>query len=308
MLNSALKILVKVVQCGSFTKASEQLYLSPTAIMKQINTLEDHFKFKLLERKRTGVELTHAGKLIYQETLALQERCEQIIKQARALSGMGSTTISVGSSLLNPAKIFMDLWYQVNPLLPDYKLQIVPFEDTHEGILDEIKKVGLKYDFLIGVCDSRSWRNYINFTPVGYVNKMIAVTPHHPSAQKYFKLKKPNAKLKVSDLHGYTLMMIKEGDSPLNDRIRADLRAHHPQITIEDTPQHYDVSVFNRCVETDQVLLTMECWTEVHPALVSIPVEWDYGMPYGLIYAKDARLEVKNFLECAKQFIKLEQR
>ena len=38
---------------------------------------------------------------------------------------------------------------------PEYKLHLVPFEDDHEGILSEIGKLGEKFDFLIGVCDSR---------------------------------------------------------------------------------------------------------------------------------------------------------
>lgn len=32
------------------------------------------------------------------------------------------------------------------------------------------------------------------------------------------------------------------------------------------------MSVFNRCIETGNVLLILECWQDVHPALVSIPV------------------------------------
>ena len=31
-----------MAECGSFTKAAESLYLSPTAVMKQINALEKH--------------------------------------------------------------------------------------------------------------------------------------------------------------------------------------------------------------------------------------------------------------------------
>ena len=45
------------------------------------------------------------------------------------------------------------------------------------------------------------------------------------------------------------------------------------------------MSVFNRCIETGNVLLILECWQDVHPALVSIPVKWEYSSPYGLLYA-----------------------
>ena len=61
MLNSNLKAFVRVAECGSFTKAAESLYLSPTAVMKQINALEKHLDLILLERSPAGVRLTAAG-------------------------------------------------------------------------------------------------------------------------------------------------------------------------------------------------------------------------------------------------------
>ena len=44
---------------------------------------------------------------------------------------------------------------------------------------------------------------------------------------------------------------------------------------IRDSNKYYDMSVFNRCIETGNVLLILECWQDVHvhPALVSIPVD-----------------------------------
>ena len=95
-------------------------------------------------------------------------------------------------------------------------------------------------------------------------------------------------------------MMVKQGDSGVNDFIRNDLQRYHPRIHIEDTPQFYDLSVFNRCAETGKVLLTIECWQEVHPGLVSVPVNWDYSIPYGLLYSFDAPEDVLRFVERVK--------
>ena len=39
MYNHMLDTFIAVADCGSFTKASQQLYISPTAIMKQMNAL-----------------------------------------------------------------------------------------------------------------------------------------------------------------------------------------------------------------------------------------------------------------------------
>lgn len=74
----------------------------------------------------------------------------------------------------------------------------------------------------------------------------------------------------------------------------------HPQIKIEDTPRFYDMSVFNHCAETGNVLLTIECWKEIRPALVSIPVKWDYSIPYGLIYSTNPAGDVSEPAERVK--------
>ena len=95
-------------------------------------------------------------------------------------------------------------------------------------------------------------------------------------------------------------MMVGRGDSGVNDFIRNDLEKNHPQIHIEDTPQFYDLSVFNRCAETGNVLLTIECWQEVHPGLVSIPVNWDYSIPYGILYSLNAPEDVLQFVKAAE--------
>ena len=70
-------------------------------------------------------------------------------------------------------------------------------------------------------------------------------------------------------------MMVKQGDSPSVDRVRAAVEAH-PQIHIEDTPQFYDMEVFNRSVQTGHLLMSLDCWTEVHPSLVTLPVDWNF--------------------------------
>ncbi len=289
MYNPVLDTFITVAECGSFTKASELLYISPTAVMKQMNTLEAHLDLKLTERTPTGVKLTAAGEIIYRDAQFMIDYSKKSLAEAKAAEHSYDTTFCVGTSLLNPAKPFMDIWYRVNKKFPDYKLHLVPFEDDHEGILSEIKKLGEKFDFLIGVCDSKAWLSLCNFFPLGRYKKMIAVSREHRLARKN--------RIGLEDLYGETLMMVKRGDSGVNDFIRNDLENNHPQIHIEDTPQFYDLSVFNRCAETGNVLLTIECWQEVHPGLVSIPVNWDYSIPYGLLYSLNAPDDVKRFVD-----------
>lgn len=295
MYEPMLDTFLAVADCGSFTKAAEQLFISPTAIMKQMNSLEKQLDVQLIERTPSGITLTEAGKIIYKEAKYIISYSKKTIAEAKEAMHKKNTTFCVGTSLLNPAKPFMDLWYQVNDNFPDYKLHLVPFEDDHNGILSEIEQLGKKFDFLIGVCDSRTWLSMCDFLPIGRYKKMVAVSREHPLAAR--------KELQIVDLYGETLMMVSQGDSGINDFIRNDLVKNHPQIQIEDTPKFYDLSVFNRCAETKNILLTIECWQEVHPGLVSIPVNWDYSIPYGLLYSKQADEDVLHFVEMAEKYI-----
>lgn len=298
MFNPQLHIFVCVADCGSFSKAAEKLFLSTTAVMKQMNALESHLNLKLMERTSHGIRLTPGGEVIYKDAKFLFDYSKKSIESARMAMNYSETTFCVGTSLLNPAKPFMDLWYRVNKDFPDYKLHLVPFDDNHEGILHEISLLGEKFDFLIGVCDSKQWLDRCNILPLGKYQKMCAVSREHPLAQK--------ERLVISDLYGQTLMMVKPGDSTTNDEIRKDIQQNHPQIQIEDTPHFYDLSVFNRCAETKNILLTLECWKEVHPALVSIPIEWDYSISYGLLYPLNPVEDVQRFVEIVQGMQKME--
>lgn len=295
MYNGQLDTFIAVVDCGSFTKAANRLFISSTAVMKQINALEAHLGLTLLTRTANGVSLTEEGKLIYKDAKFLIDYSAKSIAAAKAAHLSYDTTFCVGTSLLNPAKPFMDIWYRVNSQFPDYKLHLVPFEDNHYGILSEIERLGEKFDFLIGVCDSRAWLSRCSFQQLGRYKKMVAVSREHPLAGR--------KRLSIDDLHGETLMMVEKGDSGVNDYLRNELEQHHPEIHIEDTAKFYDMSVFNRCAETKNVLLTIECWSEVHPGIVTIPVDWDYDIPYGLLYSNDAPEDVLRFVEAAARVV-----
>ncbi len=286
MYNHFLKTFIAVAETGSFTKAADIVYLTPPAVMKQINSLEAELGLKLIDRTHSGAALTKAGKVIYNDAKFIIGYAERSIKDAK-LAESGGNTFRVGTSILNPARPFMDIWYRVCPEFPDSKLHLVPFDDDNENILSVIEKLGTSFDFLVGVCDSAGWVRRASFIPLGYYRKMIAVPKKHRLASKRM--------LTIEDLKGETVMMVKRGDSPANDRLRDDLAAIG--VNIEDTSQYYDMTVFNKAAESDRLLLNTECWTEVHPGLITIPVEWDYRITYGLLYSQNPSEQVARFAE-----------
>ncbi len=292
MYNPLLDTFICVADCGSFNKASEKLFISAPSIMKQINTLEKHLNIKLFERTNQGIRLTPAGQIIYKHAKEMMDHSKTYLLEAKEAENRISKTFCIGSSILNPCKPFMDLWYSISSQFSGYKLHIVPFEDDHQNILSEIELLGTKYDFIVGVCDSKLWINRCQFFKLGMYQHQIAMSREHPLAKK--------KKLKISDLYNQTLMMVKKGDSTVVDSIRA-LIEQHPQIKIEDTSQFYDMEVFNRCAQTNNLMVTIECWKDVHPSLVTLPIDWDFPIPYGLLYAKNPDVDVYKLIEELKK-------
>ena len=95
--------------------------------------------------------------------------------------------------------------------------------------------------------------------------------------------------------------MVKQGDSPLNDSLRKELEEHHSKIRIEDTDHFYDIQVFNRCEQQGNVLLNLECWKDIHPSLVTIPVDWNYAIPYGLLYPLNPQKKILDFIDAVEK-------
>ena len=118
-----------------------------------------------------------------------------------------------------------------------------------------------------------------------------AVSIHHRLADK--------DKLQVSDLYGENLLLMHRGWSHYVDQLRDDLWQHHPQIHIVDF-DFYSMDVFNRCENTNDVLLAIPGWANVHPLLKVIPVEWEHNIPYGILHPPEPTPTVRRFLDAAK--------
>lgn len=87
MYNKYLDAFIAAADFGSITKAAESLYLSPTAVMKQINQLEAHLNLTLFQRTNKGLILTEAGKSLYEDTkYVIQYSKDAIVRAQKATS------------------------------------------------------------------------------------------------------------------------------------------------------------------------------------------------------------------------------
>ena len=57
------------------------------------------------------------------------------------------------------------------------------------------------------------------------------------------------------------------------------------------------MGVFNECQQNNNVLLSLECWNDIHPMLVNIPIKLDYKMSLAILCSKNPSQHILNFIE-----------
>ena len=85
MYSPQIKTFILVADRGSLSKAAEDLFVTPASIMKQMNALEDRLHLKLLKRTNQGIELTDAGRYIYDAAKKIITESENAVQKARAI-------------------------------------------------------------------------------------------------------------------------------------------------------------------------------------------------------------------------------
>ena len=292
MYNPQLETFLRVADAGSFSRAAEEAYITPTAVIKQINLLEESLGVKLFDRTHRGLTLTKAGRSLYQDAKYIIQYCRDSVARAKNAMLEDTNVIRVGSSPMTPAQILMQLWSKVNETCPDIKFQIVPFENTPENAREILGNLGKRIDIVGGIFDETmlGLRGCAGLELVRAPFR-CAVSIHHRLASR--------DKLQLSDLYGENLMLMHRGWSHYVDQLRDDLWQHHPPIHTVDF-DFCSMDVFNRCESTNDVLLAISGWASVHPLLKVLPVEWDYSIPYGILHSPEPSPIVQRFLDVAK--------
>lgn len=296
MYNPQLDTFLRVADAGSFNKAAEEAYITPTAVIKQINLLEAHLDVKLFERSHRGLVLTKTGKSLYQDAKYIIQYCKDSVTRAKNAMQEEGKVIRIGTSPMTPAQILVELWPKIHKFYPDIKFQLIPFENTPENAREILKNLGQNIDIVAGIFDDTMLNlRQCNGLELSRTPICCAVSLTHPLAAK--------DKLKVTDLYGENLMLMHRGWSKFVDELRDDLWANHPQINIVDF-DFYSVNVFNQCENSNDILMVTRNWENIHPLIKIIPVEWDYTIPFGLLYSQQPSRMIQQFLIAVKAAMK----
>ena len=293
MYNPQLETFIAVADCGSFSKAAEALFITPTAVIKQINLLESNLSLQLFVRSFRGLTLTKAGHSLYNDAKYLIQYAKDSVVRARNAMQEGDNVIRIGTSLMTPCQYLLELWPRLEAVCPDIRFQLVPFENTPENAREILGNLGQNIDVILGIFDEVMLRlRKCDALELSREPICVALSVNHRLANR--------RRLSYKDLYGETLMLMNRNWSSYVDALRDDLQSNHPQIRIEDF-SFYDINVFNRCEGGDRLLMAVRRWDHVHPLLKILPVNWAHTVPYGILHSPKPSGLVLRFLNAVQQ-------
>lgn len=292
MYNPQLTTFISVAENGSFTKAADALFITPTAVMKQINTLEERLGITLFDRTNHGLQLTEAGKIFLQDAKYIIDYSDRAIEKAREIDNKDKQqSIRIGTSIMTPAKFLLDVWAEIQKFNPYLKIELIPFENTPINSVEILKNLGKHIDIVAGLYDDNFLKERCCQAAHLYDKQLLFAIPvANPLCSK--------RKIELADLKGQKVLLIRKNWNEYIDELREDLTASG--VTIEEF-EMFNLNAYNRAVQENVPIITVEGWEDVHPLLKIVPADWEYRIPFGILYSPTPSKQVKDFIGAMKK-------
>ena len=140
-----LEYFVEVAKERSFTRASRRLMVSQPAISKTIRSMEEELGVILFNRSSRQIELTDAGRSIYQKAKDVLANMEQLTDDIDQVAQLKKGTIHIGIPPVVGAGFFPQVISGFKDRYPGIEIQLmeVGTKSIEGGIIDGTLDVGV---------------------------------------------------------------------------------------------------------------------------------------------------------------------
>ncbi|GAB2957713.1 LysR family transcriptional regulator [Hymenobacter coalescens] len=202
MLSSQHEVFLEVARRLSFTKAGQSLFLSQSAVSKQVKALEEYYKVGLFERLGNAVALTPAGQLLYRKLLQVQQLQTELRQEMAALS----PRFTPGIHMVIGASTTVSL-YVLPPVLSAYLGQNPHTQLTLKNRNSEnILKALLEHEIDLGVIEGIHRVSHVTYTPLLTDDVVAVCSARNPLRHRV---------LHVADLYDVPLALREAGSGTL---------------------------------------------------------------------------------------------
>ena len=176
-----LRMLVAIVDTGSFTAAAKKVQRGQSAVSQAIANLEFQLDLKLFDRSTKRPRLTDAGATIVGDARAVIDRSDALKAKARALSGGLEAQVSLAVSMLAPIDGIADTLQAFGETFPSVALNL--FVQEAGGPMDMV----LDGEADIGVIGAFNMTGpglaELVRAPLPQIDIVAVAAPDHPLAQ-----------------------------------------------------------------------------------------------------------------------------
>jgi DNA-binding transcriptional LysR family regulator len=170
MLSHPHEIFLEVARQLSFTKAGQTLFLSQSAVSKQVKALEEYYKTGLFERLGNSIVLTPPGELLYQKLLLAKQLQHELHQEFTELSADFSPQVR----MVIGASTTISL-YVIPPVLSAYLGQYPNTQLTLKNRNSEnILKALLEHEIDLGIIEGIHKVSNVTYTPL-LTDEVVAV-------------------------------------------------------------------------------------------------------------------------------------
>lgn len=288
MYNLLLDTFIVVVNYKSFSKAAKKLKISTTAVVKQMNSLEELLGLSLFERSPRGIKVTAVGEYIYSEAKNMIIYSEKVLQEAKLKRENDNDIIRIGTSLISPESEVIRYLPELKKYYKECSLDLIYYENKPDIAMNILKNLGDKIDVVCTIYDEdlTTQRGCNHFQ----ITELLLICLVSTNNKLYEK-----ESINIEDLYGEYIYLITRGWSTAMDNLRDYIEKNHPQINIIDF-SFVSMDIFNKCENNGYILIFPDVPYIIHPFLKKLNVDWEYKMPYGIIYSQNPSEKVKKFI------------
>ena len=268
-----LRYFTQIVESGSLSKASRQLFIAQPALSQQLSKLEGEVGRPLLNRSSRGVVPTDNGLALYHHARFMLRQLDQALSIARQESRAVQGMVSVGLPATTASALGLPLVRRVRERYPGIMLNVVEGMSGHLGHMIRLGQLDLAVLFSSDVASDLSAEAFLE-------EQLFLILPKHS------RLVAPRrSSVTIAEAAALPLIL-PTGEHGLRRRISAELEQRNLSARV--------------VAEIDSLSLLMSCVYDGMGATIkpmaAIYLERERGRNWRALSISDARMRRPNYL------------
>ena len=293
MYDNNISTFICVSECGSLLKAAEKLYLSPHAVKKRIDRLEESIGACLFSRSAKGMTLTAAGNSFYLDCKRLEEEMQLAEERARNIEIKESGIIRLGMMDTFSDEFILSSWFDAREKLKENKISLAFYGLQPGNISEMLAGIGKSIDGAVDIADEKLAKKYgIEVTKISETKLCFAIPPAHPLFGK--------DGITAKDFAGEKIIVLQKGRIPLWDSLMESAFSEYPQLKPEYTDT-CGVKTFNYAETERKIIITTTYAKNLYPYFRYVPIGEKYIVPFGIYHSEKPPEAIESFLNVLKR-------